>query len=475
MVFVGCSDGGGSKKEGDKTLPDLVFEGDEITVVKIGNPAWYDVGVASGNTFSIDTTTGTTAVGATDALGAFGFGYKFPAEAADYDFVILEAELVEVGEDSCVAFTIKKSNEMGDLAGFGANSSPQYSRNAELNIGDTVGEKATTAEMKGDTLVTSQFRKSLFGDGIYFQFNGYAEYWKPKTPPTEWESPTKHAKLRGHQSFKLKVTKVTFTNGGTPADMDLTADHFAVGNSKQYLSDGAVTAVTVTPVGGIFDADKITAIYYGADDSDDVATATTTIPQSVGVYKVYIDVAKAEGYKAATKLEVGTLTIEATPPPYLFSLAEWTAENSTIGYGSRPLQANAGDPTYAVTAGKITVTGLGSTNDGIDLWIGATENGLDLNPAVNEYVVVLKGKSLSAPASAAKILIQGASNPYNWVANGDITAADQSFDLTASIPKTYFTAHANANGYRLRIVCGTATFNFEITEFTIENVGEWDD
>jgi len=312
MVFVGCSDGGGSKKEVDLTKPDTVLEGADITLVKIGQETKHSV---EGNKYTI-------AEGSPSGnrVGSAGFGYAFTEEQSEYKYVKLEAKITAIDEDSCAAFTIKKSTQMNDLAGFGGNSSPQYSRNGELNLGDKVGDTAKASEMKGDTFVSDQFLVSLFSGGIYFQFNSYAGYWSNmdgddlKDPMPDWMDLDIDAKLMGNQSFTVEVTKITFTNGGTPSpDMDLTAEHFTVGNSKQYKdkNEGVISAVTVTPVGGI-DVGAISIFYKD--------TYETAVPQTVGTHKVFIDVAGAAGYKAATKLEVGALIVEATSPLYAYEL-----------------------------------------------------------------------------------------------------------------------------------------------------------
>jgi len=315
MIFVGCSDGGSKEKEVDLTKPDLVFEGADIEVMTFGAADYDKFQSKDGNKYTLNTVDGDNGAGKSGDVGSAGFGYKFPAEALEYKYVKVEVKMLEVDATSCAAFTIKKSTQMDDLAGFGGKSSPEYSRNAELNLGDKVGNVATTADMKRDTKQADQFLVSLFSDGIHFQFNHYAEYWKTgKTPPTEWEDAETHAKLKGQQKFTLEVTKVTFTNGGTPAaDVELTADNFAVGNLKQYKdkNDGVITEVTVEGAGGI-DVGTIT-VFYG----DSYATA---VPQAVGSYDIYVDATGAAGYKAVTKLKVGTLIVAAESPTFAYEL-----------------------------------------------------------------------------------------------------------------------------------------------------------
>jgi hypothetical protein len=311
FVIAGCDNGttggkkgggGGDDKPGDTSIPDLVIEGADIKLVKIGSTAGQE---ADGNKYILKTTGG-------GDVGSAGFGYAFSEEEEKYKFVKLEAKITEIDSNSCAAFTIKSSTTLNDLAGFGGNSVPQYSRNAELNVGDTVGDEAKAVEMKKDDVITDQFLTSLFTGGIYFQFNHYAEYWKPGVPPLPHQDAGIHAKLKGNQDFTIEVTKITFTNGGTGSpDIELTADHFTVGNSKQYLDKGTVTAVTVTANGGI-DVGAI-SIFYGT-------SYDTAVPQTVGTHKVFIDAAGAAGYKPAVKLEVGNLEIEATSPLYVYEL-----------------------------------------------------------------------------------------------------------------------------------------------------------
>jgi len=486
MVFVGCSDGGGSKKEVDLTKPDTVLEGAAITLVKIGQETKHSV---EGNKYTI-------AEGSPSGnrVGSAGFGYAFTEEQSEYKYVKLEAKITAIDEDSCAAFTIKKSTQMNDLAGFGGNSSPQYSRNGELNLGDKVGDTAKASEMKGDTFVSDQFLVSLFSGGIYFQFNSYAGYWSNmdgddlKDPMPDWMDLDIDAKLMGNQSFTVEVTKITFTNGGTPSpDMDLTGDHFSVGNARQFTKDKngtatPITAVTVTPVGGIFDADKVTAIYYGADGSDDVATATTTIPQSVGVYKVYIDVAKAEGYKAATKLEVGTLTVEEQAPAENINLKELLVGKpvgAVANFGTTFPTATTG----LVSAGDATVTSYEITATGLKIIRAGSANyfGLDLADSFFSFAVgdiiqlTIKTIKLSDAGEYPHALILSCDDANGWGSrlgtqpNLEV-GATINWELTLSAADVAKIAEASQANKRIRIGVNNSTANGDKEEFEIQEL-----
>ena len=219
MIFAGCDGGGSGSIEFDPNIPDLVFEGDEIggadadiTVISIGNTAGQSV---DGAVYSL----ATTGIAADSQVGSAGFGFTFPADGLTFKYVQVEVEITTIDSSSAAAFTVKKSTAMDDLSGFGANSNPAYSRNAEINVGDKVGDTGITAEMEGDDFVLDKLELRLFQGGFYAQFNGYSEYWNTgKTPPTAWEDAAIAAKLKGNQNFSIKVTKVTFTNGGVPAE-----------------------------------------------------------------------------------------------------------------------------------------------------------------------------------------------------------------------------------------------------------------
>jgi len=87
------------------------------------------------------------------------------------------------------------------------------------------------------------------------------------------------------------ILTVNPNDGTTP-----TAADFNIGNLTQ--TSGSVTAVTITPKSGKSNGAK--TIYYDGN---------TAIPQAQGEYTVTFDVAASEGWKAATGLSAGTLTV----------------------------------------------------------------------------------------------------------------------------------------------------------------------
>jgi len=465
MVFVSCSDGGGSKKEVDLTKPDTVLEGAAITLTKVGNETLQSV---EGNKYTIAEGT----PNADNRITNAGFGYAFTAEQKEYKYVKLEAKITAIDTDSCAAFTIKKSSQFDDLAGFGSNSSPAYSRNAELNIGDKQNDTAVASEMRKDTFVSDQLLVSLFSGGIYFQFNSYAGYWSDKdngvtkNPMPDWMDLAIDAKLMGEQSFTLEVTKITFTNGGG-ADVELTADNFALGKTSQALSDGPIVDVTVTPVGGIFGADKITAIYYGADKD----SATTGAPQTEGVYKVFIDVAASDGYKAASKLEVGTLTVTLEPPAYLFTLAEWMedkVDGATFAQ-SGILKSDGG--TKKISDGAIEFTARSEDWHGIEIDISGFDNENKIIEIVVELQAMGAGKFKLAqpnkpysdlPGTGAKVTVTEAGTVTLTTQLPEVYEKHTSNDDPTPLPETYVRIQTEDNKNVL----------FKITNITIQDMGD---
>ena len=94
----------------------------------------------------------------------------------------------------------------------------------------------------------------------------------------------------------------------TSEDQTSTAEDFNIGNLTQM--EGSVTAVSITPKSGKSNG-AITIYYEGTGDT--TYAKSTTLPTAVGTYAVTFDVAAATGWKAASGLSAGTLTIEALP------------------------------------------------------------------------------------------------------------------------------------------------------------------
>ena len=93
------------------------------------------------------------------------------------------------------------------------------------------------------------------------------------------------------------------TEDQTPAAAD-----FDFGNLTQM--EGSVTAVTISPKASK-SSGAITIYYEGTGDT--TYEKSTTLPTVVGTYSVTFDVAAVTGWKAASGLSAGTLTIEALP------------------------------------------------------------------------------------------------------------------------------------------------------------------
>jgi hypothetical protein len=94
------------------------------------------------------------------------------------------------------------------------------------------------------------------------------------------------------------------------------AADFSIGNLSQIKGD--VTAVTITPYSG--KSNGTITIYYNG---------STTLPTNVGTYSVTFDVAAASGWKTATGLSAGTLTIR------LLNISELSAYLSGKPYNNK--------------------------------------------------------------------------------------------------------------------------------------------
>ena len=194
MMFVGC--GGDFEPEVD--LDDLFINGRDVKLVKIGSNAGNEV---EGNKYSLNFTA------ATGDASSSGFGIKWedlPEDVSQYKFVEVEMRITAVNSTSAVGFTLKKNSAMGDLAGYGANSFPAYSNNAELALGDKRKDEGSTG----------QYAMKLFDDGIYFQFNPWME------EQGSGGKPMFGGKLKGKVSFTIEVTEVAFFTGSGDDDGD---------------------------------------------------------------------------------------------------------------------------------------------------------------------------------------------------------------------------------------------------------------
>lgn len=92
-----------------------------------------------------------------------------------------------------------------------------------------------------------------------------------------------------------------------------TAEMFNIsGEHLQYLSDGAVVGFTVTPK--FEKCDGAITIYYTG--TDPVVAASTTVPQTAGVYSVTFNVAESSdgSFLAGTGLAAGTLDVRTEKP-----------------------------------------------------------------------------------------------------------------------------------------------------------------
>jgi len=331
MIFAGCDSGGSGTTEFDPNIPDLVFEGEDIggadadiTVIKIGNETGQSV---DGAVYTL----ATTGIAANSQVGSAGFGFTFPADGLTFKYVQVEVEITQIDTNSAAAFTVKKSTSMDDLSGFGGNSTPQYSRNAEINVGDAVGNTGITAEMEGDDFVLDKLELRLFSGGFYAQFNGYSEYWNTgKTPPTAWENAATAAKLKGDQNFSLKVTRVTFTNGGVPAEF------IPVTEVQNVPAKAVAGLITILPER----AHPVTAVNRDiAWSIKDVGTTTATIAGNIlktpAAGTVVLTATVANGATATTPfVQDYTITVGAPNGIFMTDFSTEASKDATATYDS---------------------------------------------------------------------------------------------------------------------------------------------
>jgi len=142
-------------------------------------------------------------------------------------------------------------------------------------------------------------------------------------------------------------------NPETPqSDQTPVAGDYDVGNLTQSV--GSVTAVTISPRSGKSTGAR--TIHYAGTGSTTYANSTT-LPTAAGTYTVTFDVAAVTGWKAATGLYAGTLTIGTLTPvagDFVISRLMQTAGSVT----AVTVTPKAGKSTGAI---KIYYEGTGST------------------------------------------------------------------------------------------------------------------
>jgi hypothetical protein len=214
MIFIGCPTELGGKDDGtkpvDPSLPEVVLEGDDIVLTKIGNGGGSTGTTVDGNKFKLN---------ATGATGT-GFSIDFPAEVKGkvYKEIVVEMEVIAITSPDFISFNAKEDNQMGtDILIVGHTQ--QYHN--EFKIG-TVVDKDVDAACSNDTCLKytpgtcvvgatgkaaypyEKFPKEL----IAFQYNPYAG--------DITNSPGSSSLV---SNFEIAVTKVTFVpyKGEPPA------------------------------------------------------------------------------------------------------------------------------------------------------------------------------------------------------------------------------------------------------------------
>jgi len=230
-------------------------------------------------------------------------------------------------------------------------------------------------------------------------------------------------------------------------------------DGKWQPSTTYLAKIAITPAAGnVLDLSNIAV---SGSPGGNYSTATQTI---------------ISNYFAVTDIKPVSLT-EGT----LFDLAAWLPGKSTIG---TPLQ-QAGNPGIAVSADGIAVTGRNGGNyEGFDIMLMDINDQID--PALYNISVEVKGKitlvkdNTDDTITKARIVLQGTTNAYTWVASSpDYTAAnalavDDTFTVKGTLPEDYFTSHANANGRAVRIQTGAGSdrSEFIITSIVVSNDGQ---
>jgi hypothetical protein len=210
MAFFGCTDAGGLD---DGTAPrqanDLVIEGKDIVLSKMGSSAGQDMVTIDGTKVTFKGASVTSA----------GFYYEFPDAAADYPQVVVYFKILSITTGR-PGFLIKNS-DMSNYAGIVNDQDSRYQMNDSV-IHFAVGQEYNTGEKP-----TNAFK----GGRIGFQHQAYDNGVVAESGSTT---------VNQNVEYSIEVTKIVFPGAGTVTD--ITPPTYTGAAGKVEFTAGYATA-----------------------------------------------------------------------------------------------------------------------------------------------------------------------------------------------------------------------------------------
>jgi uncharacterized repeat protein (TIGR02543 family) len=371
MAFFGCTDLGEGLGDGDRgaveSLPEIVVDGADIVLTKIGNGGGSAGASVDGNKYKL------VATGATGT----GFSIPFPAEVKGkvYKEIVVEMEVVAITSPDFISFNAKEDNSMGtDVLIVGHT---QIYHN-EFKIG-TVVDKAEGAACgpnclkytPGSCVVGAKgkaaypyekFPKEL----IAFQYNPYAG--------DITNSPGSGALV---SNFEIAVTKVTFVpyEGIAPPPVlpptytgKAGMVEFTAGAASSNRADDIVTDTDPSVEGrlgmkisstGYVTMTENSVLYYKFPTSAKVGSGDSATTRAIDIEKDFDTVEFTFAYQNVEKGITG-----ATPSDGNFKVIKYTYENDAQ-YGTDPgTQYQEYDDFGSAPNGTGTVSAWGAYGSG---------------------------------------------------------------------------------------------------------------
>ena len=285
---------------------------------------------------------------------------------------------------------------------------------------DISGNQTQTVGSVTAVTVTAKSGKSGGKVTVYYAGTGSTTYEKSTTLPTEagtYAVTFDVATADGwNPASGLSAGTLTINPAGTDSTPDV--NDYTIGNLSQTF--GNVTAVTVTAKSGK-SGGAVTVYYEGI--SGTTYAKSTDLPTAIGIYAVTFDVAAATGWKAASDLSAGTLTI-TDPSRSTPGAGDYDIGNLTQTVGS--VTAVTVTAKSGKSGGDITVYYEGI--DGTDY-----EKSTDLPTAAGIYAVTFD------------VATADGWNPATGLSAGTLTISDPSlqtpvvgdYDISSNLTQTF--------------------------------------
>jgi hypothetical protein len=197
------------------------------------------------------------------------------------------------------------------------------------------------------------------------------------------------------------------------------------------------------------------------------------LPNSLDLEKISGFNLQAGENSVITKIEL----IDLDPADYFtWTLAEFLeVNNNTVSnwWDSRPLQGNAGAPTFTISDGGIDITDRDNNAHGLDIFIDAGAGSLNLDLTTKAYTVIVEGNVIGTPSAGnIQIVMQGTEENWPWIdSSGDLDQEeDVEFKMIGVIDEE-FVDDSGAPQPKIRINSHNgATTSFRISTIIIREI-----